>query len=257
MRVFRPALVLLACGALLAVTAGLVWHGVLPGTWSLRRMLSGREATEAWLRERHAAQRLAAFARTPAPPGAVCFLGSSTIERLPLAELFPGARCVNRAIAGDTAARLRERLPDLLPPAPAGFVLQIGANDLRREGREPEAVAADVEAILARLSHQAPGAPVAVLGLFRPRSSNARDGARTAAFNRRLKALCAEHGATFVPIADALAGPDGRLAPSLAADPHHLCAQGARRLAARLREASGPLAPLLVPSGQARAAGAR
>ena len=87
--------------------------------------------------------RLSIFATENAniAPGAVVFLGGSTVERWDLAASFatiaaarggakPDMRCVNRGVADETVLELADRIATALPPEPATVVLHAGAFDL-------------------------------------------------------------------------------------------------------------------------------
>src|SRR5436189_2402701 len=61
--------------------------------------------------------------RSQAERSAILFIGSSTIDRFPLSECFPGKRCVNLGRGNENSLLLRERLKTALPFIwPAGIV---------------------------------------------------------------------------------------------------------------------------------------
>lgn len=240
----------LALGVLCLV-AGLSWTGVLPGGWTLRGIVWGGEERANWEREMHAAERLALFRaeRERTPADSVVFLGSSTIERFPLAEIFPDKRCVNRGINGDTIDDLMARLDDSLPASPpAAFIVNVGGNDLRREG-VVAAVARDrFVQLLDELQTLFPDASITVIGLIPSVDADEAEiyefelfniAARRAAVSRKIPYIVAQRGP--------LAGPDGRLNPEFAADAYHLNAAGYRRLAEWILSDGGAAGHLLSP----------
>lgn len=237
--------------ALLLAASVLAWHGHLPGTWWLRERLQERPARMEWLRQREVARRLAELRleNRRAPAGATVFLGSSTIERFPLQSCFPGRVLLNRGVLGLTSAELGEHLDELLPGAPAAaFVLQVGGNDLRREGVEPEVLHERVAAILERLRARAPAAPIALVGLFPVLGTEQRDRTRLERANALLEELARRSGCAFVPTdRPPLRAPSGALALEYAFDPQHLNDAGYRLLARWILEDARPLGPLLSP----------
>jgi lysophospholipase L1-like esterase len=245
-RVARAATALLV----LATLAGtLAWFDVLPGGWTLRGWLEPHAKREARARAEHRRERLALFAETAAeaPAGAVVFLGSSTIERFPLAASFPGVPCVERGIGDEDARGLLERLERSLPPAPlAGAVLYLASVDFRRHGAPPEAVRARAAAVVDALRGRQADLPLALIGILPERDMAPALVERLAATNAALAGLCAERGVAFVrtdraPITDAV----GALDPACAADHLHLNAAGYRALAGWLKAEGGALGALL------------
>lgn len=242
---------LAGAAATFAVALLLSWFEVLPGTWRLHRVVLGKEGTDAWIQRRHAEARLALFAEEDprVAAGTVCFLGSSTIERWPLEQTFPGKRCLDRGVGGETAADLLARLDASLPGAdPAAFIVFIGANDLRREGAPPEVIAGRVARVLSRLAERYPTAPLALVGIFPVRSTGPKERPRLEELNARLREVAAAAGAAFIDTdRPPLSSPDGRLAEEMAADEHHLSPAGYAVLARWVLEDGGAAGRLLAP----------
>jgi lysophospholipase L1-like esterase len=251
----RARLRLLAGAALIAaVTAAglaLVWSEVLPGAWTLRGWVLGREGRASWQRERGIARQLDLYRQEnpTVPPGSILFVGASTILRFPLARHFPGRPCVNRGLEGATAEHLLEHLEALLPPAPPdAVVLAIGGNDLRREGLEPVEVASHVTRLLDRLAEHFPEVPIALLGCHPVRGTDEAERARLERYEELLRELATARGMAFVA-ADRppLRGPDGALPAELAADELHLNEAGYGHLAGWLLADGGAVAAKLAP----------
>jgi len=170
----------------------LAWHDVLPGGWRLRSIFEPDARRAARQDALHLSERLAQFARESPTihPGSILFLGSSTIERFPLARAFPGKPCIDRGIANLSAASLLANLSACLPPArPAGVVLYTGAVDWRASGRDDSLLVDRVGAVLDATARELPGVPLLLLGLLpeRSMSPDAVDALRLA--NRRLAGL--------------------------------------------------------------------
>lgn len=241
----RTLLILAAVGAPAGLLA-LAWFHLIPGGWLLRDLLEDPALRAERRRQAHRAARLRAFAEESAPPGAVVFLGSSTIEHFPLERLFPGIPVVNRGIGGEPAAELAARLRRSLPPAPAGFVVYTGAADFHRMRAGPEEVSRDVVRVLTGLAELHPEAPVALLGILPARDMSAAELKALHALNASLERAAQAQGTAFVPTGGPpLAGPDGSLDPGLSRDSHHLDLQGYRHMAERLQRHGGPVGRLL------------
>lgn len=230
--------VLLALPFAAATVLVLSWTHVLPGGSRMRAWLMPHAVREARDIEEHAARRRLAFAaEAPPPAGAVVFLGSSTIERFPLAASFPGVPCVDRGIGNESLPRLLERLDASLPAArPAAAVLYLGSIDFRVHGRAPARIA-DLAGLAVRwIRERHADLPVALIGILPERDMPPEMVARLAETNAALAALCATRGYAFVATDVApITAADGSLEPALAADRLHLNEAGYAALAARLR----------------------
>lgn len=150
----RPARVLAACGVTLIAALVLAWLDVLPGGWRLRGLVVPHAVREQRERERHFDARLADFAAEgrEQTADAVVFIGASTIERCPLASLFPGCRVANRGIASARARELAARLDDVLDDVlghaqPTAIVLQARGPDRVTDPLAVDAVLAGVDAL--------------------------------------------------------------------------------------------------------------
>ncbi|MEZ6014622.1 MAG: GDSL-type esterase/lipase family protein [Planctomycetota bacterium] len=233
--------VLQRSAAALALAAGalaLAWHDVLPGGWTLRGLVRPHAEREAEARAAHRSLRLAEFEREALAPSAVVFLGSSTIERFPLAEAFPGATTLNRGIGDEPLAQLIERIPRALPEAPRAWVVYAGSVDVRRLARPADAVARDAALLLDALAERAPSAPVVWLGVLPDRTMAPDVASRVAALNAALEALVTARGGVFVdthrpPLVNAA----GALPIAASVDELHLSEAGYAALARWLGDA--------------------
>ncbi|MCP3918070.1 MAG: hypothetical protein GY711_21185 [bacterium] len=242
----------IAGGVVLAAAAvGLAWIDVLPGGWTLRGWVTPHAVRRARAQAEFSAERVTRFAETNATlaAGSIVFIGSSTIERFPLAELFPHKPCVDRGIGGETATELLARLGASLPHAtPAGVVLYAASLDFRRENQPPAVVARRVAAIAEALHGRFAGVPVAVIGILPERDMPAAMVARLTSTNAELAALAEELGIAFVPTDRApITDATGSLAADCAADRLHLGPKGYAALARWLIDEGGPVGELLGP----------
>lgn len=239
-----------AIGLGVVLLLALAWCDVLPGGFRLRRLVEPYpvELRRTHLRER--LERLALFAREnpDVAPGAVAFVGSSTIERFPLEACFPGRACVGRGIGNEPATELLERLDASLPPAPlAGIVLYTGRVDFL-DGADAQTVRARVAAVIDRLAELRPGVPVVLLGLLPERDQPAAVGARLARTNAALLELARERGLAFVPTArEPLALPDGSLSEDFSVDRLHLGPAGYRHVSGWIAAEGGSVGERLAP----------
>jgi lysophospholipase L1-like esterase len=112
---------------------------------------------------------IAAFAKAneadASAPGAVLFLGSSSIRLWNTRGSFPDRGAVNRGFGGATTRDVLHYYGRLLPrAAPRSILVYVGENDLAC-GATPAAVAHDVLALLKRLRADYPKARIAYLSL--------------------------------------------------------------------------------------------
>ena len=232
--------------ALVALALVGAWHDLLPGGWTLRR-LAGRD--DAALRyEARRRERLAAFAAEHVPPGAIVFLGSSTMERFPLAERFPGVPTLNRGIGDELLEELDERLDQSVPIDAAAVVVYAGSVEFReRAPGRPEAIAEELAGVVVHLRELRPDAVVIVLGVLPERAMPAARVAELRQLNARIAERVAQLGASFLATDFApLATSQGSLAETFSSDRLHLNADGYRELARALDSPSSPLARFLV-----------
>ncbi|MCY3003428.1 MAG: GDSL-type esterase/lipase family protein [Planctomycetota bacterium] len=241
----------LVLGAL--VLAG-AWLDLLPGGWTLRRLAGRDEAAERYLARRN--ERLATFAGERAAPGAVVFLGSSTIERFPLVERFPGAPALNRGIGDELLEELDERLEASVPADAAAVVLYAGSVEFReRPPGNAAAIVRELGAFVARLRELRPQATVLVLGILPERAMPPERVTELRELNRQLAARARELGASFLTTDFApLALPDGSLAELFSSDRLHLNADGYTELARAIGTPPSPLAGLLASPSSSPAA---
>lgn len=225
----------------------LVWNDVLPGGWTLRSWLTPPAQMEAITIARHRAERLALFQSEPTPaPGAIVFLGSSTIERFPLPESFPGKPCLDRGIGSEDLDGLSLRLESSLPPGIAGIVLYAASIDFRRGAPRPANLVIRIEGLLDQVQTLAPGVPVALIGILPERDMMPSLGRRLAITNNVLEETCKQRGVAFVSIDRApLITEEGDLTHSHSADDLHLNDLGYRQLAAWILQDGGAVGTLL------------
>lgn len=240
--------ILLALPLAAALALVLSWTHVLPGGSRMRSWIMPHAVREARTVEAHAARRRLAFAgEAPPPAGAVVFLGSSTIERFPLAESFPGVVCVDRGIGNESLPRLLERLDASLPEArPAAAVLYLGSIDFRIHERPPARIVALAGLAMRWIRDRHPDLPLALIGILPEQDMTAEMVTRLTETNAELAALCAAEACAFVPTDVApITLPNGSLDPALASDRLHLNEEGYGALAELLRTVAGPVGAIL------------
>jgi lysophospholipase L1-like esterase len=179
--------------------------------------------------------------RAQAPSkGGTLFVGSSTIVGWDLDRFFPGLDALNRGFGGSEYAdslHYADRI--ILPYRPSTVVLYAGDNDIAN-GKSPERVFADLEALVRKVHRHLPGTRIVVLSI-KPSTarwslwdSMKRTNARMEAFARR------EPRVAYVDIASALLGPDGKpRAEFFQDDGLHLNAEGYEACSALLRPILG------------------
>ena len=218
----------------------------LPGGYRARDLLESREERGERLFERKWRARLRGFARQKPGENSLILLGSSTLEGFPATHLLrePGT-IVNRAIGGEDLEHLRRRLEQSLPKRAGGFILYLGAVDFYRDHRSPPQIAADAEAILGAIRRRFPLAPIALIGVLPSRKLDAQRLVQLRELHRLIEAQCRLHGVVFVSPLRAPLFEEGRLAPSLSRDSHHLNEAGYRVLLPWLRQTAPAIASRL------------
>ncbi len=129
-------------------------EAVLPGEGPLRRSLT--PYVKRWQERR--SQWAGEVARDQ---GAVVFFGDSITQGWgpDFKGLFPGLKVANRGLAGDTSRGLLLRLDDVLALNPTAIVMLFGTNDIA-DGIEPEAIARNLQRMLAIIRRHHPAVPV-------------------------------------------------------------------------------------------------
>lgn len=233
----------------LAVLA-LAWHDVLPGGYRLRSYVASDAARQARENRRHARERWTLFDAENAtmPAGAIAFVGSSTIERFPLAACFPAKLCANRGIAFESAAELAQRMPQTLPASPAGIVLYTGSIDFHEHGAEPHAIVRSLEIAVHRIREHAPGVPIALIGVMPRRDMSTAELERLRTLIAALRSFAARSEAAYVDtLRPPLTSSRGDLAEEVSTDRYHLDARGYDQLARWILEDGGEVGQSLAP----------
>jgi len=209
-------------------------NAALATIWGWRQIARHRDRAPS--RE---AERAAAFhALAAGPRREVVVVGDSLTERAEWWELLDRP-VANRGIAGDTVARVRARLDDVVALDPDMVFLLVGVNDLLA-GVTPEALATGHAALVAELRRRLPRARIVVESLLPIRGTRvARDAALTSATVRRanqlLRRAVAGAGADWLDVHAGLADATGELDARYTIDGLHLSPAGYRVWADLLR----------------------
>ncbi len=190
-------------------------------------------------------------APTPAPPGeapVILCLGTSLTagEGLVPEQAYPALlqdrieaeglryRVVNAGVSGETSAGALSRIDWLLKRKVAVLVLETGANDGLR-GHDPEAMRANIQAILDRVSRETPPPSVLLVGMEALTNYGADYRRR---FRAVFPALAERNGARLLPfLLEGVAGVPDLNQP----DGLHPNAEGQRRVAESVWKALRPL----------------
>ncbi|MCY2960334.1 MAG: GDSL-type esterase/lipase family protein [Planctomycetota bacterium] len=238
-----------ASGIAACAVLALAWADVLPGGWWLRGLAEPHAIREARERSLHFAARLREFAHEEpdALRHSVVFLGSSTVERCPLATAFPGCRAVNRGVGWARARELASHVDALLAdPEPSAIVLYAGGPDRVAAPLAVEDVLGAIEALARAVRERAPRTPVLLLGLLPSTRSLGPEADALLRIDRGIARIAAENGFEHVDFrGSGLTGPDGALVESLSTDGLHLTPAGYAIFTQRLRAAPEPFASLL------------
>jgi lysophospholipase L1-like esterase len=157
----------------------------------------------------------------------VVFYGSSTIRLWP--RLGRDGRVVNRGFGGSTIEACDyyfERL--VVPLHPRSLVIYAGDNDLG-DGRSPEQVLTWFQQLAAKIEKRLPGVPFGFISIKLSPARMAIAGRIRRANDLVLREIPRHPAAYFIPIADAMLGPNGQPRPELfLGDGLHLSLAGYR-----------------------------
>ena len=172
----------------------------------------------------------AADAISPPRPGAVLFIGSSSIRLwTTLAQDFPDIAVVNRGFGGSQIPDATRFVPRIvLPYKPRLVVLYSGGNDINA-GRTPEQVAADFDAFVKAVHAALPDTRIAYISI-------AGNPARWAQVDRVKRANALIEAATkadprlgYIDVFAPMLGTDGQPKPDIfVADRLHMNREGYR-----------------------------
>lgn len=198
----------------------------------------------------------------PLPPSAdrqaaghaqpVLFIGSSTIARFPLDDLFPDKPWRNLGKPDESAVLLRDRLAKTDIPAPAGIVLYAGSIDFRLEPHlSPKEVRERVEAVVDDLLKRFPKLgmqAILLLEILPARKQTVAERDALDAVNRELADLAAARHPDVKLLQTnrpPLVDQNGDLLESMSVDNFHLNEAGYRILAKWLQEDGGAVGQML------------
>lgn len=231
-------------GLLGACAVALALLDVLPGGWRLRTLIVPQSVQDQRRRAAHRQERLEQFSKEPRPaPGSTLFLGSSTIERFPLAEHFQGLSTVNRGIGDEDLAGLEARaLATVRDLEPARVVLYAGSVNVRRaiddgSWTSPGDIVVRAGKLAERLLDEPSVREVLLLGILPERETGAELGSRVRETNAGLAALALwKERISFIPLCrEPLVDEAGNLREAFATDRLHLNDAGYAALAEWLR----------------------
>jgi lysophospholipase L1-like esterase len=146
----------------------------------------------------------------PPPPGAVLFVGSSSIAMwTSLARDFPSTAVINRGFGGsevEDSLRYADRI--IIPYKPRLIVLYAGDNDLA-SGKSPARVFADYRALVSKVHRGLPDARLAFISI-KPSPARRHLEPQIRGVNERVKAFVAGSGwLAYIDVFAAMLGADG------------------------------------------------
>jgi len=164
----------------------------------------------------------------PPPPGAVVFVGSSSVRRWKtLKEDFPGIPVINHGFGGSRIADCTRYIDRIVVPCrPRMVVLYAGDNDLAGR-RTPTQVFEDYREFVEQVRRKLPGVPIAYISIKpSPARRKYQEAMREA--NEMIRAyVVGEDDLIYIDVFTPMLGPDGTPRPELfVADRLHLSKQG-------------------------------
>lgn len=170
----------------------------------------------------------AADATNPPAPGAVLFIGSSSIRLWKtLAEDFPKQRVLNRGFGGSQiidSVRYARRI--VIPYKPRLIVLYAGGNDING-GKTPDEVFTDYQRFVARVHAELPETPIAYISIA-PNPARWEQVNRVRAANALIKAHTrTDARLAYIDVFQKMLGANGEPRPDIyVADRLHMNAEG-------------------------------
>ncbi|WP_162249878.1 GDSL-type esterase/lipase family protein [Massilia sp. Root351] len=171
----------------------------------------------------------------------VMFVGDSLTEMWPKAQWdanFGRLKAANFGIGGDHTGNLLWRLrnPAIAALTPRLVVLMIGVNNINLCGERPEQVFTGIQAVVARLRQQYPGARI-LLNAVLPEGAlpDAPERRHVAALNQMVKTLDDGKNVFFHDYGARFVGADGKLSAQLQPDFLHMSEQGYQVFASAIR----------------------
>lgn len=166
---------------------------------------SGSARWERTIRAFEAADR-----QSPPPPGAVLFVGSSSIRLWKtLPQDFPQYRVINRGFGGSQIADctyFADRI--VIPYMPSAIILHAGSNDLAA-GKSPERVSADFKAFVQKVRSALPDTPIAFLSINPTPARWVRAEKQKETNGLIRNYIAGKKGLAYIDLWDALLGPNG------------------------------------------------
>ncbi|WP_232476178.1 GDSL-type esterase/lipase family protein [Flavisphingomonas formosensis] len=171
-------------------------------------------------------QAFAARDRQAASDATTLFIGSSSIRFWDLPHSFPGVAAMNHGFGGATTPDVLHYYGDVVAGEhPATVVVYVGENDIA-EGRRPEAVTADVLALLRRLKADLPQSRLLYLSM-KPSPARWTLWPKMSEANMAIRASAGTIGFQYVDVGSVLLTPAGTPNASyFRPDGLHMNAQG-------------------------------
>lgn len=171
------------------------------------------------------------------------FLGDSLTDFYPIEE-FTDLKTVNRGIAGDTTDDVMRRIDEVIALEPKRLFLQIGINDMIRNGKRKLPASKLVDKIFAIINKfDREKTEINVLSLYPVNRRKTvvsfvmikkATNKRVAEVNKLLKERCESEGVSFIYLFDALADDKGNLKKEFTIEGLHLSVKGYAALSERL-----------------------
>lgn len=170
---------------------------------------AAKSPSERWEKDIQAFE--AADKKSPPPPGAVLFIGASTIRLWKtLAQDFPEHKVINRGFGGSQiadSAYYADRI--VIPYKPRLIVLRAGGNDINA-GKTPEQVFEDFKAFVEKVHAKLPGTRIAFIS-NNPSPARWSQVEKQKKANQLIKDYIASHkDLDYIDVFDAMLGADNK-----------------------------------------------
>lgn len=162
------------------------------------------------------------FKRLPHRTSNIVFMGTSLTQGFPLQEIFGNCDLINRGIGGNTATDILRRIDEAIEGKPKKIFLEVGTNDIGREGETIDSVFVNLKQIIATIKKESPITKIYVQSVL-PFGIN--KNTLIEQYNNKVAAYCKANNLTFINIYPLFLDRN-KMADSLTTDGTHLKGDG-------------------------------
>ena len=153
--------------------------------------------------------RQSIYEKLPIDSSDIVFIGDSQTQRFPVSEFFDNFKVKNRGIEGDNTFGVLNRIDPIIISHPSKIFVQVGINDLLREGQNVNKALVNFNLIVSRIIKESPKTNIYVGNVF-PTNHVSADSILK--YNVGLKTISKKHNLTFIDVYESFSS-NGSLNP--------------------------------------------